>query len=40
MLDNRKFKVILVNKNSGVGDQPMKGGKTISYTGKQVTIKL
>ena len=40
MLKNRKFKVIVVNQKSGTGDQPMKGGKTVNYTGKNVTVKL
>lgn len=40
MLQNRKFKVILVGQKSGVGDQPMKGGKTVNYTGKKVSVKL
>ncbi len=40
MLKNRKFKVVLVNGKSGVGDQPMKGGKTVSYSGREVSVKL
>ena len=30
MLKSRKFKVVLVGQNSGTGDRPMKGGKTIA----------
>lgn len=40
MLQNRKFKVILVNRKSGVGDGPLKGGKTVSYSGKKISVKL
>lgn len=40
MLKSRKFKVVLVGQNSGTGDRPMKGGKTISYAGKKKSIKL
>lgn len=40
MLQNRKFKVILAAPKSGAGDQPMKGGKTVNYTGKKTSVKL
>lgn len=40
MLQNRKFKVILADPESGAGDQPMKGGKTVNYTGKKTSVKL
>ena len=40
MLKSRKFKVVLVGQDSGTGDRPMKGGKTISYAGKKKSIKL
>lgn len=40
MLQNRKFKVILAGPKSGTGDQPMKGGKTVNYTGKKTSVKL
>lgn len=40
MLQNRKFKVILAGPESGAGDQPMKGGKTVNYTGKKTSVKL
>ena len=39
MLKSRKFKVVLVGQNSGTGDRPMKGGKTISYAGKKKKYK-
>lgn len=40
MLQNRKFKVILVNRKSGAGDGPLKGGKTVRYSGKKISVKL
>lgn len=40
MLKSRKFKVVLVGQDSGTGDRPMKGRKTISYAGKKKSIKL
>lgn len=40
MLQNRKFKVILADPKSGAGDQSMKGGKTVNYTGKKASVKL
>lgn len=40
MLKNRKFNVVLVNQKSGTGDAPMKGGKSVNYTGKKTTIKF
>ncbi len=40
MLKNRKFNVVLVNQKSGTGDTPMKGGKSVNYTGKKTTIKF
>ncbi|WP_455584863.1 glycoside hydrolase family 31 protein [Bacteroides sp.] len=40
MLKNRKFKVVVVDRKSGTGDQPMKGGKTVNYTGKEKSIRL
>ncbi len=41
MLKSREFKVVLAgSENSGTGDRPMKGGKTISYAGKKKSIKL
>ena len=40
MLKSRKFKVVLVGQDSGTGDRPMKGRKTISYAEKKKSIKL
>ena len=40
MLKNRKFKVVLVGTDSGTGDQPMKKGKAVSYTGKKKVISF
>lgn len=40
MLKNRKFNVVLVNQKSGTGDAPMKGGKSVNYTGKKTTVKF
>lgn len=40
MLKSRKFKVVLVNKNSGIGDKPLQSGKSIHYIGKKVTVNL
>ncbi|WP_455667984.1 glycoside hydrolase family 31 protein [Phocaeicola sp.] len=40
VLENRRFKVILVGQKSGVGDKPMKGGKAVNYSGKQISVKL
>uniref|UniRef100_UPI0035A1CEE1 DUF5110 domain-containing protein n=1 Tax=Prevotella heparinolytica TaxID=28113 RepID=UPI0035A1CEE1 len=40
MLKKRKFRVVLVGTESGVGDKPMQGGRTLNYSGKQLSIKL
>lgn len=40
MLKRRKFKLVLVGRKSGVGDQAMKGNKTVSYTGAKMVVKL
>ena len=40
MLKKRKFQIVLVGPESGIGDQPMRPDKTISYSGKQVSVKL
>lgn len=40
ILKNRKFNVVLVNQKSGTGDAPMKGGKSVNYTGKKTTVKF
>ncbi len=40
MLEKRKFKIVVVNSKSGVGDKPLKGGKTVNYVGKKIDVKL
>ncbi len=40
MLQNRKFRIVLVGADSGVGNQPMKADKTVEYTGKAVEVSL
>lgn len=40
MLENRKFRIILVDQKSGAGDKSLKGGKTVNYAGKKVSVKL
>ncbi len=41
MLKKRKFKLVLVDKNHGVGDKlSVKVNKTVNYTGKSIRIKL
>lgn len=39
MLAQRKFRVVLVDRNSGRGDQPMEG-KMIDYQGKMLKVQL
>ena len=40
MLQNRKFHIVLVGKNSGEGDKPMQASKTVDYSGKAVKVEL
>ena len=40
MLQNRKFHVVLVGADSGVGDMPMKACKTVEYGGKALKVQL
>ncbi|MCM1504067.1 MAG: DUF5110 domain-containing protein [Muribaculum sp.] len=40
MLKSRKFRIVKVNDKSGVGDSPMKGGKTVRYNGNSVKLKI
>jgi len=40
MLQNRKFRVTLVNGDTASGDKTAKAGKTITYKGKSIGIKL
>jgi alpha-D-xyloside xylohydrolase len=41
MLENRKFSIILVNKNNGIGsDNSTKFDKEVNYNGKKIIVKL
>lgn len=41
MLNNRKFEIVLVNENTGIGlDVSKKAAKAINYSGKKVVIRL
>jgi len=40
MLQLRDFRIVIVDSKSGRGDQPMTGGKTIAYDGKQQVLQL
>ena len=40
MLLQRDFRIVIVDSKSGRGDQPMIGGKTIAYDGKQQVLQL
>lgn len=40
MLQNRKFHIVLVDKDSGVGNMPMQATKTVDYNGNAVKIAL
>lgn len=40
MLLQRDFRIVIVDSKSGRGDQPMTGGKTIAYDGKQQVLQL
>ena len=40
MLQNRKFHVVLVGADSGVGDMPMKACKIVEYGGKALKVQL
>jgi len=40
MLKNRKFEIVLVKKNSGVGIEVPKTPKAIKYSGKKIVVKL
>lgn len=39
MLRSRRFRIVMVDSQSGSGDQPMKGSRTVEYTGKALTIR-
>ncbi|MCI7453368.1 MAG: DUF5110 domain-containing protein [Prevotella sp.] len=40
MLQHRRFHIVLVDTNSGAGDQPMQASKSVEYDGKVVKIQL
>ena len=40
MLQNRKFRVVLVEADKGTGNLPMKAAKTVEYSGKAVKVIL
>jgi alpha-D-xyloside xylohydrolase len=40
MLKNRKFNIIVVDRQNGVGDQLSPSGKSVSYAGKRKLIKI
>ncbi|MCK9159205.1 MAG: DUF5110 domain-containing protein [Bacteroidaceae bacterium] len=40
MLKIRNFKIVLVNSESGIGNQPLKAGKIISYRGVRKVVKF
>lgn len=40
MLQHRRFHIVLVDANSGAGDQPMQANKSVEYDGKAVKIQL
>lgn len=40
MLQNRKFNIVLVGKNSGNGSQPMTPATTVNYNGSKQVVRL
>ena len=40
MLLHRRFHIVLVGADSGIGDQPMQASKSVEYDGKAVKIQL
>ena len=40
MLQHRRFHIVLVDANSGAGDQPMQASKSVEYDGKAVKIQM
>lgn len=40
MLQSRKFRIVTADSQNGPGDQPLSGGQTVSYDGRQVVVKL
>lgn len=40
MLGKRKFRIVVVNAKSGIGDKPMEAQKTVNYDGRKTTARL
>ena len=40
MLQHRRFHIVLVDANSGAGDQPMQASKSVEYDGKAVKVQM
>ena len=40
MLQQRRFRIVLVDNKSGAGNLPMQGGKSVSYDGKAVSVSF
>ena len=40
MLLHRRFNIVLVDANSGAGDQPMQASKSVEYDGKAVKVQM
>ena len=40
MLQHRRFHIVLVGADSGIGDQPMQASKSVEYDGKAVKVQL
>ncbi len=40
MLQHRRFHIVLVDADSGAGDQPMQASKSVEYDGKAVKIQM
>lgn len=40
MLASRRFRVVLVNGQSGRGDLPMQGARSVEYKGKKISVTL
>ena len=40
MMNNRKFRVVLVKPGATVGDSPLKGGKIVKYSGRKTIIRF
>ena len=40
MLQHRRFHIVLVDADSGAGDQPMQAIKSVEYDGKAVMVQM